>query len=469
MVIPENIFKSYDIRGTYPDQLNETNVTVIARSIYTFFQNKLEKLDKIKILISRDMRMSSDPISEAVIGTLYNLGAEVVDAGIISTPTFYYAVSNLGFEAGIQITASHNPKDYNGLKFVLVTPKGLLKIGKSTGMDEIKKVSLEEKDLPVKTDYPKDEIKRLENLVEKEVKNAFTIAGDNEIKSFKIVADPANAMGATYIEELFKNIPGELIKMNFELDGTFPAHLADPLILENLVDLQKRVLEEKADLGLASDGDGDRIMFIDEKGIMVPPAVITAMVAKALLEKNPKSKILFDVRYVLTPKRIVEESGGESLVTKVGHAFITEDMQKHGALFAGESSGHYYFKACGGAESAVSVIIIVLQLLSKSSKKFSELAEEYKRSKESGEINFKVKNAPEIIEVLKEKYSDGELNELDGIAVDYPNWRFSVRTSNTESLLRLNVEEEIREAKDRHLELVDLINKHAVIDDYTGH
>src|SRR3989344_6375456 len=202
MVIPENIFKSYDIRGTYPDQLNETNVTVIARSIYTFFQNKLEKLDKIKILISRDMRMSSDPISEAVIGTLYNLGAEVVDAGIISTPTFYYAVSNLGFEAGIQITASHNPKDYNGLKFVLVTPKGLLKIGKSTGMDEIKKVSLEEKDLPVKTDYPKDEIKRLENLVEKEVKNAFTLAVDNEIKSFKIVADPAKINGGKHILEV---------------------------------------------------------------------------------------------------------------------------------------------------------------------------------------------------------------------------------------------------------------------------
>lgn len=470
MQIPESIFKSYDIRGIYPEQLNEDNAKIIAASIFKFFQSKLNKSEGIKILIGYDCRTSSPAISQAVIRTLVNLGANISDAGVVSTPTFYFAVSNLGFDGGIQITASHNPKEYNGMKFVIVTESGIIKIGKSTGMDEIKRVSLElaEKDNLEESDK-KGSLTKLENLVEKEFENAFKVAGEPKIKEFKVVADPANAMGATYIEEIFKHIPGQLIKMNFELDGNFPAHQPDPLQMENLVDLQKRVIEEGADLGLAPDGDGDRIMFIDEKGGLVSPAIITAMVASQLLKNNPGGKILFDIRYILTPKRIVEEYGGQTLITKVGHAFITEAMQKEGGLFAGESSGHYYFKATGGAESAVIVILIILELMSQTNKKLSELSEDFKRSKESGEINFKVSNAKEIIEILKEKFSDGELNELDGIAVDYPDWRFSVRTSNTEPLLRLNVEEEIVNAKDRHNDLVKIIKEHAKVDTSSSH
>lgn len=462
MQIPEGIFKSYDIRGIYPDQLNEDNTKVIASSIYKFFQQKIGK-GKIKVLVSCDMRLSSPKIHKAVIETLVDLGAEVVDAGINSTPTFYYGVSNLGFDGGIQITASHNPKEYNGMKFVIVTDKGVIKIGKSTGMDEIKKMSLETQEIEKSEGH--GNLQRLENLVEDEVKNAFKIAGDSEIKEFKIVADPANAMGAVYIEELFKNIKGELIKMNFELDGSFPVHAPDPLVPENLVDLQKRVVEENADLGLAPDGDGDRIMFIDEKGKLVSPAIITAMVASEVLKHNPGGKILFDIRYILTPKRVVEEKGGETVVTKVGHAFITEAMQKEGGIFAGESSGHYYFKATGGAESAVTVIIIVLQMMSETGKKLSELSEDYKRSVESGEINFRVKNAKEVIEIIKDNYKEGEISEIDGVAIDFPEWRLSLRTSNTEPLLRLNVEEEIVTAKGRHNEVINLINKHADFDD----
>lgn len=464
MVIPEHIFKSYDIRGIYPNELNEENIKIIAAAIYKFFRKKIEK-DPLRILVSYDMRLSSPALSKAVIETLVDLGAHVVDAGLNPTTTFYFAVARLGFDAGIQITASHNPKEYNGLKFVIVTDQGIIKIGKSTGMDDIKNLALDaikqgDEQIEIKS-FAAGRLKRMKNLVSQEVKNAFNIAGEGDIKGFKVVADPANSMGSLYIEELFKNIPGKLVKMNFDLDGNFPAHQPDPLQPETLVDLKKRVREEKADLGLAPDGDGDRIMFIDERGELVPSAVITAMVASKILKNNPGGKILFDIRYVLTPKRVVEELGGQTVVTKVGHAFITETMQKEGGIFAGESSGHYYFKATGGAESAVTVIIIILQMMSESGKKLSELANEYSRSSESGEINFKIKNAKEIIEVIKTHYSEGNISELDGVAVDFPDWRFSVRTSNTEPLLRLNVEEEIVSARGRHKELVEFINRHA--------
>jgi phosphomannomutase len=266
------------------------------------------------------------------------------------------------------------------------------------------------------------------------------IVGNPHINRFKIVADTANAMGAQYIGAIFDKVDADLIKMNFELDGTFPAHQPDPLQSETLVDLQKRVIDEGADLGLAPDGDGDRLFFIDEKGQIVPPTIITSIVAKELLKSNPGDQILVDIRYLLTPKKIIEENGGKMLVTKVGHAYITEGLHSSGGVFAGESSGHYFFRDTGNAESQMPMILTVLKVLTESGKKFSEVVDEYRRSFESGEFNFKVTNAPEIMDAIKEKYSDGEIETMDGVAITYPNWRMSVRTSNTEPLLRLNVE-----------------------------
>ncbi|MBI2595872.1 phosphomannomutase/phosphoglucomutase [Candidatus Daviesbacteria bacterium] len=459
MKVDESIFKSYDIRGVYPTQLNEQVLPVIISSIYSFFQSKLGE-KQLSIALGRDMRLSSPSLFKIASKTLVDLGADVVDIGLVATTTFYFAVHKYRYDGGIQISASHNPKEYNGLKIVMKAEKGLIKIGKSTGMEEIKKSALEANSEKRKAKNGK--VVKKKNMVREEVKNAFKIAGEGKVKKFKIIADTANAMGATYIQELFKKIPCELVKMNFKLDGTFPAHQPDPLQLETLKDLQQRVVEEKADLGLAPDGDGDRIFFIDEKGEIIPPSVITAIVAKELLKNNKGEKILFDIRYILTPKRVTEEHGGIPVVTKVGHAFITEAMQKEDGLFAGESSGHYYFRTTGGAESSVSVILILLNVLSREDIKFSELVKRFTRSRESGEINFKVKNAPEIIEVLKDKFSDGMVSELDGVAVEYPEWRFSLRTSNTEPLLRLNVEEELIAAKGRHAELVDIIKKNAI-------
>ncbi|MBI2338007.1 phosphomannomutase/phosphoglucomutase [Candidatus Daviesbacteria bacterium] len=463
MDIPGGIFKSYDIRGVYPEELNEEFAVPITRAIYKVISDQLSVTKPLTIAVGRDMRLSSPAIFEAVSKTLVELGAQVIDLGIVSTPTFYFAVYKYGYDGGIQITASHNPKQYNGLKIVRRSPTGLVKIGKNTGMSEIKKMSQEGVDIVSRGE---GSLTKRDGVLEEEVQNALKIAGYPEVKRFKIVADAANALGALYIDALFKAIPGELIKMNFELDGTFPAHQADPLQPETLVDLQKKVLEEKADFGLAPDGDGDRLLFIDEKGQIIQPSLITALVAKELLSEKKGETILFDIRYILTPKKIVEEYQGKYEITKVGHAFITEKMHETGALFAGESSAHYFFRETGNAESQLPMILLVLKVMSREGKPLSEIVEGLKRSHESGETNFRVKNALEIIEALKEKYSDAEISTLDGVAVTYKDWRFSLRTSNTEPLLRLNIEHIGKEGlEDKKQELLAEIEKLAKFED----
>ncbi len=436
MTIDPSIFKSYDIRAIYPTQINEENIQVIAQSIYKVLSEKLGK-EKYKMAIGHDMRISSPALFSKLKEALIKCGIEVIDFGLVSTPTFYYGVFAKKYDGGIQLSASHNPKEYNGLKIVMNSPKGLIKIGKSTGMEDVKRISLETNDL---LDLEGGFVTEDKNILEAEVQNALKIAGNPKIGGYKIVADAANSMGATYINELMKNIPGNLVRMNFELDGTFPAHQPDPLDPANLVDLQKRILEEKADIGFAPDGDGDRFFFIDELGKIVPPSIITSLVAREFLKTNPGATILFDIRYILNPTKIVEENGGKYSVTKVGHAFITEKMHETGAIFAGESSSHFFYKEAGNGEAPIPVALTVLAVMTRENKTLSQIVEELRRSFESGEFNFKVTNAPEIIQALKEKYADGKIEEMDGIAITYPDWRMSVRSSNTEPLLRLNVE-----------------------------
>lgn len=435
--IDPKIFKAYDIRGIYPVQVDEQGADRIARAIYTFFKQKLDK-DKFTVLLAKDMRISSPVMFDAAKKALVEMGADVIDAGLLSTPTFYFAAFHYGYDAGIQITASHNPKEYTGMKFVINSPKGLLKIGKSTGMDDVKEMVLS--NMTFSSAETPGTVTEKTGVGADEVENALKIFNNPHVDTFKIVADPANAMGITYIEAAEKKIPMNLVRMNFTLDGTFPVHQPDPLQPENLVDLQKRVVEEKADLGLAPDGDGDRLMFIDEKGQLVPPSIITAIVARELLKKHPGEKIVVDIRYLLTPKKIVEENGGEFVDVRVGHAFITQKLQETGGIFGGESSGHYYFRDNGGTESQLPVLLSVLEVMTNEKKKLSEIVEELRRSFESGEFNFRVINAQEIMDAVKEKYKDGTLTTIDCIEIAYPTWRFSVRTSNTEPLLRLNVE-----------------------------
>lgn len=467
MDIPAKIFKSYDIRGIYPQELNEQFAPTITQAIYKVISDQLGSTKPLTIAVGRDMRLSTPAIFEAVSETLIKLGAKVIDLGIVPTPTFYLAVFKHGYDGGIMITASHNPKDYNGLKIVRKSPTGLVKIGKGTGMEDIKQLSRDGVELPEQTG---GEMVVKDGMLKEEAENSLKIAGNPTIKPFKVVADAANALGALYLDELYKHIPGELIRMNFDLDGTFPAHPADPLDYDNLKDLQKKVVEEGADLGLAPDGDGDRLFFIDEKGQIIQPSLITALVAKEILTDKKGETILFDIRYTMGAKKIVEEYGGKYEVTKVGHAFITEKMHQTGAAFAGESSSHYFFRETGNAESQVPMVLIVLKVLTREGKPFSEIINDLKRSHESGEINFKVKNALEIIEAIKEKYSDAQISTMDGVAVEYADWRFSVRMSNTEPLLRLNIEHVGKEdLEGKKEEILALINEKAQFEEGEGH
>lgn len=437
MNIPLHIFKGYDIRGIYPTELNEENIVAIVKAIYTFLHKDKPEREPLTIVVGTDMRISSPSLTSKAIQTLVELGAHVIDVGMVSTPTFYFSVYHYNYEAGIQITASHNPKEWNGIKIVKNQGGKLIKIGKSSGFEDIKRIVLNGESMKSSGDGT---VTKKTGILEDEVENALKIVGTAEFSRFKIVADAANAMGSQYIDALFKRVPADLIKMNFELDGNFPSHQPDPLQFETLLDLQKRVLDEKADFGLAPDGDGDRLFFIDGKGQVIPGTMITALVAREILKKHPGEKILFEIRNIFTPKKIVEEFGGISGITKVGHAFITEALNETGAIFAGEGSGHFYFRETGNAESQLPVILTVMKVLTEEKKPLSVIIEELRRSYESGEINYRVTNASEIMDAVKTKYQNGELDLLDGVAITYPDWRLSLRTSNTEPLLRLNLE-----------------------------
>ncbi len=436
MTIPENIFKSYDIRGIYPTEINEENVSQITKAIFAFLTKDYPAGQPFKFGLGRDMRLSSPALFQIAKDTLISLGAQVVDLGLLSTPSFYFAVSNLGLDGGFIISASHNPKEYNGMKIIRKIDKGVLKIGKNTGIDEIKRLALEGVQPPAGQGSVTEE----SSVLEKEAEKALEIAGHPNIKPFKVVADAGNAMGSLYVEELFKHIPGELTRMNFNLDGNFPAHQPDPLQPKNLVDLQNKVRETGADIGLAPDGDGDRMFIVDENGQIVPPSIITSIIAKELLKTHPGATIIADIRYLINARENVDEAGGKLSVSKVGHAFITEQLQNEGAIFAGESSAHYFFAATGGAEAQMPVILIILAVMSREGKPLSEIAESCRRAFESSEINFEVKNGPELLDLVKQKYADGEISTLDGVAVSYPDLRISLRSSNTEPLIRLNVE-----------------------------
>lgn len=468
-MIQESIFKSYDIRGTYPDQLNEDNTTFIVRAIVELVKQNSPRQSPINIALGCDMRLSSPALFASAKKTLLGLGVNVFELGLVSTPTLYFATLHYDCHGGIQISASHNPGNYNGLKIVRRGQKGLIKIGKSTGMDEIKRLAISYSDQP--ENHPVNmsgTVKTIDTseLLQAEIANARKIAGEPKIKAFKIVADAANSMGASYLEALFKDLPGEFVRMNFNLDGNFPSHPADPLVPENLVELQKRVVSEKADLGLAPDGDGDRMIFIDELGHYISPSVITALIAQEFLQNHPDEKILFDVRYIFTPQEIVKRSGGESVITKVGHAFITEKLTEVGGIFGGESSGHYFFRDTGNAESQIPVVLMVLSRMTKENKPLSKIISSIAVSKESGEINFRVKNASKLIEILENHFSDGEIVKIDGVAVTYPQWRFSLRSSNTEPMLRLNVEELGEDTgSSKTDQIIELINKHAQFED----
>lgn len=440
MQIDPSIFKAYDIRGVYPEQVNEPFAYALGRSYATFIKKELNGVENIKIAVGADGRISSPSLKQELIKGLTDSGLHVVDIGTVSTPTFYFGVAELKVNGGIQVSASHNPKQYNGFK---VVRNAAIPVSRDTGLQTLKEIIETESFIPLSD--AKGNIEEVNNILEAEVSDVISRAGNLDYKKYNIVIDAANSVGGLDMEALFAVLTGvNTTFINAELDGNFPGHEADPMKEENLVQLKEKIKEVGADFGIAPDGDGDRIFFIDEKGEIVMPSILRGLLAQIELKKHPGSLVAYDIRPGKITQDMIDELGGKALVTPVGHSLIKEAMIKEGAVFGGESSGHFFYKLPYGTfESPMTVVLDVLRYLSDSGKSFSEVITPYKKYFHSGEINVKVESRVVIDKVLteiKEKYKDGKLVTIDGVSIEYPDVWFNVRSSNTEPLLRFTIE-----------------------------
>ena len=443
MKVDTSIFKAYDIRGIYPDSIDEEIAEKVGRA-YAIILKGENPGKKLTVVVGEDMRLSSPSLKKSLIKGLTESGLSVVNVGLVSTPTFYFAVAYYKYDGGIQVSASHNPKEYNGLK--MTRGRGI-PVGGDTGIMEIKDLVVKNKFENAKT---KGKVAKRDNvLIDAEIVQSKNI-DTSKIKPFKIVADAANAMGALDLEAVFSQLSCKLVKLNFKLDGTFPAHHPDPLKEETLTQLKEAVVKEKADMGIAPDGDGDRYFFIDEKGETVPQPILRGLMAQIELKENPGATVCYDVRPGRITRDMIEELGGKAVVTRVGHSLIKETMLKEDAVFGGESSGHYFYKFTYGTfEAPIVLVLKFLLYLSEQNKPLSEVIKPYKRYFHSGEINSDVKDKEAKMEEIVKKYSDGKLSRLDGITIEYPDYWFNVRASNTEPLLRFALEAKTKELMEK--------------------
>ena len=451
--IDQSIFKAYDIRGKYPSQLDGELSYKLGRGYAAFILKENPKAKNI--VVGSDMRISSPALKKELVKGLNDSGLNVIDIGLSSSPTFYFAVAYYGYDGGIQVSASHNPKEYNGFKIVR---EKAFPIGKNTGIFEIR-------DIILKSEFVKSEKKgeviEKENVLKDLANDQLSGIDISKIKKFKIVADAANSMGALDMEEIFEEINVDLIRVNFKLDGSFPSHEADPLKKENLELLKEKVMENKADFGITADGDGDRYFFVDEKGNDLRQEVLRGIMAQIELAENFGATVAYDIRPGKITKDMIEEMEGKAIITPVGHSLIKEMMIKNNAIFGGESSGHYFYeKPYGTFEMPAILIAKFLKFLSEKNMPFSEAVKPYQKYFHSGEINFKVKSVAEKLKEIEEKYGDGEINKLDGVTVEYSDWWFNVRGSNTEPVVRLNLEAKTKELMEEKTEEVsDFIKK----------
>lgn len=436
--INPKIFKAYDIRGIYGEDFDNELAYLLGFAFVKLRQRDgdYNPARKLKIAVARDMRKSSPLLKENLIRGLINAGVDVFDLDLASTPTFYFAIGKNNYDGGIIVSASHNPKEWNGFK--MVRTKGRPVSGE-TGIEFIKNEILDNKFIPSKN---LGKVVKVTNTLEEEIDFSFSKVNYGLIKPLKIVADAANSMGALYLEKIFKKLNNcELIRLNFDLDGSFPAHEADPLKEENLDQLKKVVLEKKADLGIATDGDGDRIFFIDNEGKIINPAILRGLLSKLFLQDKPGAKIGYDVRPGKITVDLIEENGGTPVVTRVGHSLIKEQMLKEEIYFAGESSGHFYLNTEIGCFEYPTIMILKLLIeFSNTKEKVANYIKRYEKYFASGEINREVPNKEVVFKKIEERFSDGKINKLDGISVVYPNFWFNVRGSNTEEKVRLNLE-----------------------------
>jgi phosphomannomutase len=421
------IFKAYDVRGTVPDQIDADG----ARDIGGAFARFVAGRGATAIVVGRDMRPDGEEFTAAFGDGALEHGVDVVDVGLCATDMMYYASGALGLPGAV-FTASHNPAGYNGIKMCL---SHAAPIGSDTGLSDIKEMA---KAGPDPTGHKGTRVER--DILDGYVAHVHSFVDIDSLKPLKVVADTANGMGGLVVPAVFDGLPFTLDHMFPELDGTFPNHPADPIQPENQRDLMARVLETGADIGLAFDGDADRVFFVDETARPISGSLATAMVARSILEREPGATVLHNLICSKTVAEVIAEGGGTAIRTKVGHSFIKDVMAETGAAFGGEHSGHYYFRDNYRADSGLIAALVVLEALGNHPAGLADLVSTLDRYAASGEINTTVDDAGAVIERLADVYSTHDQDRLDGLTVDLGHWWFNVRASNTEPLLRLNIE-----------------------------
>ena len=428
MALDPKVFKAYDVRGIYPTELDEDGAYAIGRAYVEQFEPK-------RIAVGRDMRVSSPSVAEAVIRGAAAAGADVLDVGMVGTEMVYFAVGELSIDGAVAVTASHNPKEYTGLKIVR---RGALPVGGDSGLLEIRDRALSFRD----TAGSEPDVAKKVDIYPAFVEKVLSFVDVGEIKPLKVVIDAGNGMAGAMLPPILERLPIEAVRCFFEPDGTFPNHAPNPLLPENREFIVNKVLEEKADLGIAFDGDADRCFFVDDGGDFVPGDFVTALLAESMLEKESGAKIIYDVRASWAVPDTVKRAGGVPIISRVGHAFIKLRMREENALFAGEVSGHYYFRDFSQADSGTIPALLMLELVSKRGKQLPEILRPLREHYFiTGEINTPVDDVALRLQQLKEHFADqGEISHLDGISVTAENWHMNVRPSNTEPLLRLNLE-----------------------------
>jgi phosphomannomutase len=429
-VLDPKVFKAYDVRGIYPAELDEEGAYAIGRAF-------VEQFEPQRIAVGHDMRVSSPSMAEAVISGATEAGADVLDLGLVGTEMVYFAVGELGLDGGMAVTASHNPKEYTGLKIVR---RGALPVGGESGLLEIRDRAQSLSAVP--QGQSQGQVQQYD-IWPQYVERVLSFVDGDAIAKLKIVVDAANGMAGVMLPPVLERLPQvETVRWFFDPDGTFPNHEPNPLLPENREFIVAKTLEEQADFGVAFDGDADRCFFVDDTGEFVPGDFATALLAESVLEKEPGAKIIYDVRASWAVPETIERAGGIPLVNRVGHAFIKHRMREEGAAFGGEVSGHYYFRDFSQADSGVAPFLLMLELVSKRDRKLSELLRPFReRYFLTGEINTPVKDVALKLQELKERFGrEGKISHLDGISIEAEDWHMNVRPSNTEPLLRLNLE-----------------------------
>ncbi|HEY8286474.1 MAG TPA: phosphomannomutase/phosphoglucomutase [Chloroflexota bacterium] len=434
-MIDPSIFGAYDVRGIYPETLNEDAAHAIGGAI-------IKHLGVSQIAVGRDMRVSGPALAAALIAGMTEQGADVVDLGLTSTDELYFAVGKFGYPAGAMVSASHNPAKYNGFKLCREQAQP---ISSETGLKAIRDIAVGGK-LPPKerrgTVHTRDVLNDF-------VKHALGFIDPSAVRPLRLCIDAGNGMAGLIIPEVMRYLPCTYRPLFFDLDGRFPNHQASPIEPENMVDVQRAVREDGADLGVAFDGDADRMFITDEHGALVGGDMVTALVAKSLLTRYPCSTILYNLICSRSVPELIEKMGGTAVRTRVGHSFIKAQMRERNAIFGGEHSGHFYFRDNFYADSGLIALLVVLELISREGKPVSELIRVLDSRFRSGEVNSEVRDIPSRIQAVREHYADGRQDDLDGLTVQYDDWWFNLRPSNTEPLLRLNVEADSRELLER--------------------